>query len=85
MKFRKKPVVIDAIRFTGRNDAECLAFCPTARDPVDCKPNLIIATLEGEMLVSVGDWIVRDARDEFSLCKPDIFDATYEPVGRDEG
>ncbi len=78
MKYRKKPVVIEAIQFTGRNDAECLAFCPIARDPVDRKANLIIPTLEGEMLVSVGDWIIRGVKGEFYPCKPDIFEATYE-------
>lgn len=80
MKFRKKPVVIEAIRFTGRNDSEVLAFCPGARDPIDTKPSLIIPTLEGEMLVSVGDWIIRGVKGEFYPCKPDIFEATYEYV-----
>jgi hypothetical protein len=79
MKFRKKPVVIDAIRFTG-NDSECMDFCPIARDPVDNRPNLIIPTLEGEMLVSLGDWIIRGVNGEYYPCKPDIFDKTYEPV-----
>lgn len=76
-KFRKKPVVIEAIQFTG-NDAECLVFCPTARDPVDNRPNLIIPTLEGDMLVSVGDWIIKGVNGEFYPCKPDIFEKTYE-------
>jgi len=80
LKFRKKPVVIEAVQFTGRNDVECLAFCPSARDPVDTKPNLIITTLEGDHLCSVGDWIIRGIKGEFYPCKPDIFVATYERV-----
>ena len=78
-KFRKKPVVIEAVQFTG-NDAECLAFCPIARDPVDDRANLVIPTLEGDMLVSMGDWIIKGVKGEFYPCKPDIFDATYEQV-----
>jgi len=79
MKFRKKPVVIEAIQFTG-NDRECMLFCPTARDPEDTKPNLIIPTLEGDHLCSVGDWIIKGIKGEFYPCKPDIFSATYERV-----
>lgn len=80
MKYRKKSVVIEAVQFTGKNDAECLAFCPIARDPIDKKPNLIIPTLEGEMLVSIGDFIIKGVKGQFYLCEPDIFEATYEPV-----
>lgn len=53
-KFRKKPVVIEAVQFKG-NDRECMAFCPIARDPEDDRPNLIIPTLEGDHLWSFGD------------------------------
>jgi hypothetical protein len=80
MKYRKKPVVIEAIQFTGKNDAEIMEFCPVARDPVDYKPNLIILTLEGEMLVSVGDWVIKGVAGEFYPCKPYVFEETYEPV-----
>ncbi len=79
-KFRKKPVVIEAIQFTGKNDKECLAFCPIAKDPDDTKPSLIIPTLEGNHLCSIGDWIIKGIAGEFYPCKPDIFDATYEKV-----
>jgi hypothetical protein len=80
MKYRKKPVVIEAVQFTGKNDAEVMAFCPIARDPVDKKPNLIIPTLEGEHLCSVGDWVIKGVAGEFYPCKPDIFERTYEKV-----
>ncbi len=76
----KKPIVIEAVQFTGRNDKECLAFCPDARDPVDRKPNLIISTLEGEMLCSVGDYIIKGINGEFYPCKPDIFEQSYDKV-----
>lgn len=41
---------------------------------------LIIPTLEGEMRADLGDWIICGVKGEFYPCKPDIFDATYEPV-----
>lgn len=78
-KYRKKPIVIHAIQFKG-NDAECMAFCSVARDPIDTKPNLVIPTLEGEMICNYGDWIIKGINDEFYPCKPDIFEKTYEAV-----
>jgi hypothetical protein len=106
MKFRKKPIVVEAIQFTGHNDQECLVFCPTARDPpeyttmkpswlksrfhrtghvvysglIDRKPTLMIPTLEGEHLCSVGDWIIKGVKGEFYPCRNDIFLETYERV-----
>lgn len=79
MKFRKKPVIIEAIQFTG-NDKECIEFCPTAIDPETDKPCLIIPTMEGDMTCSIGDWIIRGVKGEYYPCKPDIFEKTYEPV-----
>ena len=78
-QYRKKPVVIEAIQFTGNNE-ECIAFCPTAINPVDNKPSLIIPTLEGNHICSVGDYIIMGVKGEFYPCKPDIFTATYEPM-----
>ena len=80
MKFRKKPVEVEALQFTGRNDRECLIFCPVAKDPEERLPSLVIPTLEGEMRVSVGDWIIKGVKGEYYPCKPDIFNQTYEKV-----
>lgn len=80
MKYRKKPVVIEAMQFTGKNDKECLAFCTSAIDPDDNKPSLIIPTLEGVMTANVGDYIIKGVNGEFYPCKPDIFEKTYEKV-----
>lgn len=49
-----------------------------AIDPRDGR--MIIATLEGGHWVNLGDWIIRGVQGEFYPCKPEIFDATYEPV-----
>jgi hypothetical protein len=83
MKYRKKPVVISALQFTGHNDSEVLAFVRAggdARDPEDNRPTIVIETLEGDMTAEVGDWIIRGVAGEFYPCKPDIFEATYEPA-----
>ena len=53
--YRKKQIVIEAVQFTGRNDAECLAFCPDAVDPSAGHAYLVIKTLEGDMRCSRGD------------------------------
>lgn len=76
-KFRKKPVVIEAIQFNG-NDKECISFCKTAEYSDDLIPSLIIPTLEGKMKCSIGDWIIKGVNGEFYPCKPDIFEKTYE-------
>ena len=80
MKYRKKPVVIEAVQFTGHNDAECIAFCPIAVDPDEKFPSLVIPTLEGEMVVSRYDYIIKGVKGEFYPCKPDIFEATYDAM-----
>lgn len=98
MKYRKKPVVINAIQWNGSNLFDVISF-------MDCAPNLRgmhvgekwedycrlvdadglkICTLEGKMSASVGDWIIRGVKDEYYPCKPDIFAATYDAVASDE-
>lgn len=77
-KFRKKPVVIDALQYTGRNQFEVMSFVD-GRVKVDSE-GLIIPTLEGQHIASPGDWIIRGVKGEFYPCKPDIFAMTYEPA-----
>ena len=79
MKFRKKPVVIEAVQFTGKNYKECESFIGKENyDNTLNYPN--IKTLEGTMRVSEGDWIIKGVQGEFYPCKPDIFEQTYEAV-----
>lgn len=82
--FRKKPIVVEAMQYTG-DPCEVYAlqkFVGNALSPyyLDSADSLGIATLEGKMLVSVGDWIIKGVKGEFYPCKPDIFEATYEKV-----
>jgi hypothetical protein len=84
MKFRKKPVVIEAIQWTGSNYEEVSEFMQTQRGTVDIddplNPALLVHTTEGVMKASPGDWIIRGVKGEYYPCKPDIFEMTYEPV-----
>jgi hypothetical protein len=77
-RFRKKPVVIEAMRWNGQNLQAILdwAGCKVGEgtDP-DC---LVVATLEGTMLARMGDWIIRGVKDEFYPCASDVFVMTYE-------
>lgn len=81
MKFRKKPVVIEAIQFTGKNRDEILVGLGMPEIGEDfLTGNLLIQTLEGEHEARPGDWIIKGVKGEFYPCKPDIFEMTYEPV-----
>jgi len=95
-KFRKKPVVIEAFGYfpkgpgAGRYfhdmpdwleaayDDDVVSNVSTDDHP---EPRLKIKTLEGTMYADYGDWIIRGVKGELYPCKPDIFEATYEPVG----
>jgi hypothetical protein len=91
LKYRKKPVVIEAVQWTGSNVDEVLGiflgsiearrsdFRSHGRG--DLPGGIIhIDTLEGTMNAIPGDWIIKGVKGEFYPCKPDIFEATYEPV-----
>jgi hypothetical protein len=97
-RWRKKPVVIDAVRFLGIVDGLPSLDVPLARDvpswlttalndhsieitPMGC---LAVHSLEGVMSADKGDWIIRGVKGELYPCKPDIFEATYEPANEGE-
>lgn len=80
-KYRKKPIVIEAVRYNGKNLEEILVWSGLAEIGNDFLGNkLFIPTLEGEMEASVGDYIIKGIKGEFYPCKPDIFEASYEVV-----
>ena len=76
-KYAKKPIVIEAIQFTGDNMMACLEFCPIGEEEFE---QIYIPTLEGEMTCTKGDWIIKGIKGEFYPCKPDIFEKSYEEV-----
>lgn len=80
MKFRKKPVVVEAMKFTGANHKDIADFVDTNMTFDRMSDKIGIVTLEGEMTASKGDWIIKGVKGEFYPCKPDIFEKTYEPI-----
>ena len=77
-KYRKRSVTIEAIQWTGKNLSEINDFMG---ETVENKgTTLVIHTLEGDMEVSIGDYIIKGVNGEFYPCKPDIFAKTYEEV-----
>lgn len=94
MKYRKKPVEIEAIKWTGKNDLEIENFLGEYLEGygdnlVKYYPSteqyksklMYIRTLEGIITASVGDYIIQGVDGEFYPCKPDIFEKTYDMVG----
>ncbi len=84
-QYRKKPVVIEARQITETNSEEIAVWCGGesyqryAFGEPQCKV-ILIHTLEGDIEGVTGDWIIRGVQGEFYPCKPDIFEATYEPA-----
>lgn len=90
MKYRKKPVVIEAVKWDGKNFDEISHFTgdwhghkknhEDAEELALKSGDLFITTLEGTMQASTGDFIIKGVKGEFYPCKPEIFEMTYEPV-----
>lgn len=82
MKFRKKPVEIEAVQWSGSNWHEMLAWAKWEEGgDVWTDGNILkIKTLEGTMDANPGDWVICGVKGELYPCKPDIFEATYEAV-----
>ena len=85
MKFRKKPVEVEAIQVEAgyRNLKQIFSFCGEGNIcPIERRPDYVlkIKTLEGEMAVNYGDWIIKGVKGEFYPCRSDIFDLTYEAI-----
>jgi hypothetical protein len=83
--YRKKPVVIEARQLLDDNAGEIALWCfGTVRGGPrggSRGGSVLIGTLEGIMTAQPGDWVIEGVHGEFYPCKPDIFEATYEPVG----
>ena len=95
-KYRKKPVVIEAIQYTGNNIVEIIKFMQEGANGNKSrylrylrynakKGEYFILTPEGKYKLTEGDYIVKGVKGEFYPCKPDIFEMTYEEVQNVEG
>ena len=76
--YRKKPVVVEAVQWTGENHAEMCEFIDPEVFEIIPRVGLVIHTLEGDHHASPGDYIIKGVNGEFYPCKPDIFAKTYE-------
>ena len=76
--YRKKPVVIESVQWTGENHAEMCEFIDPEAFEIIPRVGLVIHTLEGDHHASPGDYIIKGVNGEFYPCKPDIFAKTYE-------
>ena len=80
-KYRKKPVVVEAVKLTDENAHVVVGWCDGNLELRGGKIDLFwINTLEGRMLARAGDYIIKGVKGEFYPCRPDIFHATYEAV-----
>ena len=77
MKFRKRPIAVEAVRFMGSNFKEAITFCGGF---VDRGGRLVIQTPNGEVRAELGDWIIQDTEGDFYPCVSKVFDATHELV-----
>ena len=91
-KYRKKPIVVEAIQLNGVNRGEVEMFC--GHDNVEFKVEilsgstlglqLIVKALEGDMVANRGDYIIKGICGEFYSCKEEIFEKTYELLPKEE-
>ena len=86
MKYRKKPVIIDAYQWTGVALNHWPDWLKEAfkQNKFFTYPQPTVSTLEGDMHVRETDWIIKGVADELYPCRNDIFLATYEPVPESE-
>lgn len=83
MRYRKKPVVIEAMQVPPYDEPyteEFMEFTMSGKTPVSFIGDVIIETLEGMMTARPGDWLIKGVQGEMYPCKPDIFEETYEAV-----
>jgi len=93
MKYRKKPIIIEAFQITKESRQSNHdwpswlheawqegTLYPASYGKSNGKDMLMIKTLEGDMLVDWNDWVIQGIKGEIYPCKPDIFEATYDPV-----
>jgi len=84
MFYRKRPVVIQAMKWTGDNYqalSRFMGYEPIGKKGLDEQEGLVIDTLEGTSLANVGDYIIRGVKGEFYPCKEDVFKLTYDREG----
>lgn len=80
LKVKCKPVEKEAIRFIKETVEECKAFCKGGMHYSHMRGDYYIITLEGNMYLTEGDYIIKGIKGECYPCKPDIFEKTYDII-----
>lgn len=84
MKYQKKPVIVEAVQYTGTNESareiERFVNDYSTLNYDEVANKYYVKTLEGQLYVDIGDYIIKGIKGEFYPCKPDIFKETYERV-----
>lgn len=90
-KYQKRPIVVEAVKWTGANRDEMILFCPGAiikeivglQDAATGQPvyDLLVPTPSGNYLARVGDYIIKGVKGEFYPCYEDDFNMVYDKVG----
>jgi hypothetical protein len=86
-RYRRRPTIIEAVQFTGTNTVEIaglLGWSYSGGEDEYCD-SIIIETLNGDVTVPVGEWVIKGVAGEGYPCRDDIFRATYDAVDLDEG
>lgn len=86
-KYIKKPIVVEAIQLTDENKEDITRWINETKinatqSYIDESPVLLIATLEGIMTASLGDYVIKGVKGEFYPCKPYIFEQTYDAYNK---
>jgi hypothetical protein len=83
MKYKARPVIIEAVQWTGENHNEISEFLGREMEEShDCYGvTFTIGTIEGTLIARVGDYIIKGTKGEYYPCKPDIFKEKYEQIG----
>lgn len=79
-KYVKKPIVIEAIQYTGENTEDVVNFITNRHCTILNDKRILINTLEGNIEASPNDYIIKGVQGEFYPCKPDIFKSTYDLI-----
>ncbi len=77
-KYRKKPVIIEAVQWDGNNIDRILSFIETVAAYQTNFGTIEITTLEGTLTVPMGDWVIKGVKGEFYICERDGFNINYE-------
>jgi hypothetical protein len=85
-RFRKRPLIVEAVQFTGQNCYQILQFVGRERElqsgicEISPTDQPVIPNPRGDMVASPGDWVIKGVAGEFCACKPEIFAASYTPI-----